>query len=773
MAPGENLLKSMQKKSAIWIYNRYTLYFLIFFLPFFIYLYTLAQGIIPEDSGELATAAFSLGIPHPPGYPLWIIVTKLFLFLPGKSIIFKANMASAFFSAAAVFFLFKLIQKNTKNFFVSATVAYLLAFSKIFWSQSIIAEVYSLNIFLVVLYLFFTEKTLLNFKYIKFTAFLSGLLIVSHYSNFLIVTPAVFILWLKYKKRLFKITYIVLGFFPLTLFFILLIRANGHPLINWGNPFNLNNLIFHILRLSFGSMISETPRSFSLFFKQLAVLAKMYVFQFSTVVGIIVAFTGLKGILKIKSQYKKYLYSLLLVTTSIGVVITLNLKLDEESFYINRVFFIPFFMLMLYISAYYLKNFKQSKILLLLPLLLLLKNYKYNDRAKELYTRLYNRNILKSINYKSQLFTAKDFSTFPLLYYTKVEYMRPDITIYDWFGNVFDDIFHNKNFHLLPKYKRDAVREKISDKIRLSYTGDTYYSFQRATLKEIKSLGIIYSYNKNLQPVNFSYFDNFQINTNNIKYMDYFLKNMLSVYYFHLGFFYKQEGDNTLSKQMFNLSNKFGGNKAKELLNLAVNAMKEKKFTEAVSLLKQAINSDAELDLPYLYLANILFQQGNYKNAEYYYNLCITKNRLNAMAYNNLGNLYLKLNNTAAAKNIFLKGMVTGYWKIYNNLAMIYIRENDLLNAEKILKTGINKSPDSINLYLNLSVVLSRLNKWQEAAEYLKNSLKINDNNYKIYLNLGLIYIKLNNRMAAKEIFIRGMKKFPDRKEFKFYYEKL
>ena len=38
---------------------------------FLVYFFTLGPSVGLEDSGELATAADHLGVPHPPGYPFW------------------------------------------------------------------------------------------------------------------------------------------------------------------------------------------------------------------------------------------------------------------------------------------------------------------------------------------------------------------------------------------------------------------------------------------------------------------------------------------------------------------------------------------------------------------------------------------------------------------------------------------------------------------------------------------------------------------------------
>src|SRR6267154_1210518 len=45
------------------------------------YYLTLAPEQTLEDSGELATASFYAGIPHPPGYPVWTVYTWLWTVL--------------------------------------------------------------------------------------------------------------------------------------------------------------------------------------------------------------------------------------------------------------------------------------------------------------------------------------------------------------------------------------------------------------------------------------------------------------------------------------------------------------------------------------------------------------------------------------------------------------------------------------------------------------------------------------------------------------------
>ena len=50
--------------------------FISFAAVWAVYLWTLAPELTLEDSGELCTASFYAGIPHPPGYPFWAICTR-------------------------------------------------------------------------------------------------------------------------------------------------------------------------------------------------------------------------------------------------------------------------------------------------------------------------------------------------------------------------------------------------------------------------------------------------------------------------------------------------------------------------------------------------------------------------------------------------------------------------------------------------------------------------------------------------------------------------
>lgn len=126
----------------------------------------LALGVLcasPEpywlDSPEFTAAAATLGIPHPPGHPLWVMLVKPFTLLPVGSIALRVALASAVFGALAalvvfeIAFLFVACAAPTLPRALQAIVgvagALAAAAAPGWWLQCVRAEVYSLQALLV------------------------------------------------------------------------------------------------------------------------------------------------------------------------------------------------------------------------------------------------------------------------------------------------------------------------------------------------------------------------------------------------------------------------------------------------------------------------------------------------------------------------------------------------------------------------------------------------------------------------------------------------
>ncbi|KFW76725.1 Transmembrane protein 260, partial [Manacus vitellinus] len=94
--------------------------------------------------GELITAAYELGVAHPPGYPLFTLLAKVAMgLLPGGSPASRVNLLCGFLGAAAPSFAFGLVLSG--SYAGGILAAGVFSFSRLTWQWSITAEVFSLN----------------------------------------------------------------------------------------------------------------------------------------------------------------------------------------------------------------------------------------------------------------------------------------------------------------------------------------------------------------------------------------------------------------------------------------------------------------------------------------------------------------------------------------------------------------------------------------------------------------------------------------------------
>ena len=123
-----------------------------FATAFFVYVLTLCPTVYVEGSGELIGAVYGLGTPHPTGYPLFCLSGRLIaLLLPFASPAYEINMVSALFAAAACGALAHMLQERGVQAWVALATGLIFAFSRTFWSQAVVAEVYGQALLLVVL----------------------------------------------------------------------------------------------------------------------------------------------------------------------------------------------------------------------------------------------------------------------------------------------------------------------------------------------------------------------------------------------------------------------------------------------------------------------------------------------------------------------------------------------------------------------------------------------------------------------------------------------
>jgi hypothetical protein len=112
----------------------------------FLYVRTLLPGLLPGDGGEFQTLAYTLDHAHTTGYHVYVVLTKLFtLLLPVGDIAYRVNLFSAVMGALTIGLVYMAARLVSRSRWGGVIGALALAISATFWSQSIIAEVYTLG----------------------------------------------------------------------------------------------------------------------------------------------------------------------------------------------------------------------------------------------------------------------------------------------------------------------------------------------------------------------------------------------------------------------------------------------------------------------------------------------------------------------------------------------------------------------------------------------------------------------------------------------------
>lgn len=240
-------------------------------ITFLAYLFTLAPGAYWRDATEFVHASYMLDITHPSGSPIFLHAAKLLEFLPFGSVAFRANLASALFTAIGIglFALLLTIIAEEAGFIKSecavcaSALAIWFGFSGAVWEWALAAEVYGLNlIFLALIFIaaWLIEKTR-DKSAGAILAFLCGLEVGVHPTFiFFIPVAAIFLILLSLNsnERLHSVAVFALaGILGCLVAFYAFFRSHANPLEDYGDPQTLNMFISYITGRSVQSRILE------------------------------------------------------------------------------------------------------------------------------------------------------------------------------------------------------------------------------------------------------------------------------------------------------------------------------------------------------------------------------------------------------------------------------------------------------------------------------------------------------------------------------------
>ena len=202
----------------------YSLVFLSFLIPFLVYFKTMAPTVSLWDCGEFIATSIIMGIPHPPGTPLYLIIGNFFSQLPiVNDLGARVNLISPIASALSITFLYLIIvylieefnkEKNTTIYYAAFIGALTFAVTDSQWFNAVEAEVYALSTLFtaIVVWLILKWSKELEYgqqvKYLILIFYCMGLAIGIHLLNLLAIPFIALIIFFKYiEKYDKKITY--------------------------------------------------------------------------------------------------------------------------------------------------------------------------------------------------------------------------------------------------------------------------------------------------------------------------------------------------------------------------------------------------------------------------------------------------------------------------------------------------------------------------------------------------------------------------------------
>jgi 4-amino-4-deoxy-L-arabinose transferase-like glycosyltransferase len=216
---------------------------------------TLAPTVLPGDAGEFQFVPYLFGVAHPTGYPLYCLLGGIWSrLLPAGDVAFRLNLFSAFWAALTVGLLYPTARSFLRGAvpslsllgqrLVAAVAALLFAVTPTFWSQAIIAEVYSLHVFIVValfcLLLHWREDA--RPLWLGLAALCFGLGLAHHSTTLLLAPAALAYVWLcdragtqvpgVFRQRRLVLGCLALAILPLALYLYLPLRAPHTPYLH-------------------------------------------------------------------------------------------------------------------------------------------------------------------------------------------------------------------------------------------------------------------------------------------------------------------------------------------------------------------------------------------------------------------------------------------------------------------------------------------------------------------------------------------------------------
>ena len=441
-----------------------------------VYLKSMAPGLTwannGSDGGDLITAAATGGVAHPTGYPVYLLLARLFQLLPIGSLAFRTNLMSALAAVIAALLVYDLVVRTLslangkQNWGAGLAAAYAFGLSPLIWSQAVITEVYALQALFVIVILYLSSD--ISFLYFsqkqldRLTGLAFGLAMGNHITTILLLpvflSPIFFrnpwIVTGEIEKRepglsllIRRLIWLGMG---LLVYLILPLRAMSQPPVNWGNPVTLGG---------FGWLVSGKLYQDQLFvltlssvWSRVQAVAALLIEQFG-IPGLVIGMIGLIVFYKSSHLYRNTIWTFFAYFTFSIVYAT------DDSF----MYLIPAFLCfavwiglgvggLLYISVQRSRYIGAAGGLIFILYLFILAGSHWHqvDASQDLRAQHFGEEVLARAPTNAIVFAKGDKAIFTMWYFHYALHNRPDLVIvvtdllqFDWYQNTLHTNYPN------------------------------------------------------------------------------------------------------------------------------------------------------------------------------------------------------------------------------------------------------------------------------------------------------------------------------------------
>ena len=425
-----------------------------------VYFRTLAPTVTLIDSGELALAARDLGVAHPPGTPLWVLLGHVAALVPWSNVAARVAASSAVFAALAAGLMVLVAREALLSVFeryrspdaiadtlrsiglaAPAMAGLCFAFSRSLWSYATIVEVYTLNVLLILAILFlvlrWTRGAGDGWLYAAAVTF--GLALGVHHVTVALTLPALAVLVYRsagtgfFRSRRLLIAAAAATLALVAVYSYLPWAAARRPVFDWGNPSTLERIVWHITGRQYQSFFDTSSQAAS---RELRTFLRLAARQFGPPFPPVVLLLSVIGAAHLWRLDRRMALALALILgTNLAFGLAYVIGEDKDAYYL------PSFVALALAAAFGAQvvlgkarrgaRAATAAALLLLPALPLASGFPYCDHSRYFIAEDYVRNALGGVAPGGLLLTGDWQLYSPLLYSREVEDERRDVVAMD------------------------------------------------------------------------------------------------------------------------------------------------------------------------------------------------------------------------------------------------------------------------------------------------------------------------------------------------------